>query len=215
MLPGEQLSAFLDDVYMLCQPHIVGPLYKLLEEALLRNAWNPPASGEDKNLEPSRCDSRGHSMKWEMMHGRSGHFITQKMEERIEKERDLWRVIPTVLDLQCSWQLLLQSANPRANHTMRTLPPSQSLAFCQTHDEGMWETAKALLGEIPTEGEDDVRKLPTLPMRMGGLGLHSAERCAPAAFWASWADALPMIAKRNPEVASEVVHKVVTRRRTS
>ena len=91
---------------------------------------------------------------------------------------------------------------------MRTLPPSQSLAFCQAHDEGMWETAKALLGEIPTEGEDDARKLSTLPMRMGGLGLRSTERCAPAAFWASWADALPMIAKRNPEVASEVVHKL-------
>ena len=45
-------------------------------------------------------------------------------------------------------------------------------------------------------------------MRMGGLGLRSAERCAPAVFWASWADALPMIAKRNPEVASEVVHKL-------
>ena len=27
-------------------------------------------------------------------------------------------------------------------------------------------------------------------------------------FWASWADALPMIAKRNPEVASEVVQKL-------
>ena len=38
MLPREQLSAFLDDVRMLCQPDRVGPLYKLLEEALLRNA---------------------------------------------------------------------------------------------------------------------------------------------------------------------------------
>ena len=38
-------------------------------------------------------------------------FITQKMEERIKKERDLWRAIPIVLDLQCWWQLLLQSAN--------------------------------------------------------------------------------------------------------
>ena len=153
--------------------------------------------------------SRGHQC---VGHSNRRHFITQKMEERIEKERDLWRAIPTVPDLQCSWQLLLQSANPRANHTMRTLPPSQSSAHCQAHDEVMWETAKALLGEIPTEREDDARKLSTLPMRMGGLGLRSAERCAPAAFWASFADALPMIAKRNPEVASEVCAQVVTRR---
>ena len=72
----------------------------------------------------------------------------------------------------------------------------------------MWETAKALLGETPTESEDDARKISTLPMQMGGLGLRSAEQCRPVAFWASWADALPMIAKRNPEVASEAVQKL-------
>ena len=72
----------------------------------------------------------------------------------------------------------------------------------------MWETAKALLGEIPTESEDDAPKLSTLPMPVGLLGLRSAERCAPVALWASWADALPMIAERNPEVASEVVQKL-------
>ena len=32
--------------------------------------------------------------------------------------------IPVVPDLQCAWQLLLLSANPRANHTARTIPPS-------------------------------------------------------------------------------------------
>ena len=171
MLPGEQLSAFLEDVYMLCQPDRVGPLYKLLEEALLRNA------GIHLHQEKTKTWNRAgvvpediHEVGDDVWHPEginvlgtpigSGHFITQKMEERIEKERDLWRAIPTVPDLQCSWQLLLQSANPRANHTMRTLPPSQSLAFCQAHDEEMWETAKALLGEIPTEGEDDARKFP-------------------------------------------------------
>ena len=57
ILPGEQLSVFLDDVFMFCPPDRVGPLHKLLDEALLRNAG---------------------------------------MEERIEKERDLWRSIPTL-----------------------------------------------------------------------------------------------------------------------
>ena len=31
-----------------------------------------------------------------------------------------WDAIPTVKNLQCAWQLLLQSANPQANHTLRT-----------------------------------------------------------------------------------------------
>ena len=51
-------------------------------------------------------------------------------------------------------------------------------------------------------------QLSTLPMRMGGLGLRSAERLAPVAFWASWADALAMISARNPEIASEVVRRL-------
>ena len=42
------------------------------------------------------------------------------------------------------------------------------------------------------------------PMRMGGLGLRSAVRCADAAYWASWADALPMINERTPAIANVV-----------
>ena len=43
---------------------------------------------------------------------------------RVEEERRLWDTIPAVPDLQCAWQLLLQGANPRANHSLRTMPPS-------------------------------------------------------------------------------------------
>ena len=37
-----------------------------------------------------------------------------------------------------------------------------------------------------------------------GVGLRSATRCAAAAYWASWADALAMISQRNPGVANLV-----------
>ena len=36
-----------------------------------------------------------------------------------------------------------------------------------------------------------------LALRHGGLGLRSAARHAPAAFWASWADTLPALLKRD------------------
>ena len=39
----------------------------------------------------------------------------------------------------------------------------------------------------------------------GGLGLRSASRKAPAAFWASWADALHMIDQRLPRVSRTIV----------
>ena len=37
-----------------------------------------------------------------------------------------------------------------------------------------------------------------LPHRLGGAGLRSAARTAPGAYWAAWADALPMIRARTP-----------------
>ena len=134
-------------------------------------------------------------------------YVSQKMEERLAKERELWAAIPTVPDLQCAWQLLLQSANPRANHTMRS-PQVFQLAYCHAHDEGMWDTARTLLDGVPEANEAESQQLSTLPMRMGGLGLRSAARCAQAAYWASWADALHMISQRTPDVAHDVLRRL-------
>ena len=48
-------------------------------------------------------------------------------------------------------------------------------------------------------------EIATLPVRSGGLELRSAVRIAPAAFWASWADALPMLQTRCPTLAAWLV----------
>ena len=52
------------------------------------------------------------------------------------------------------------------------------------------------------------RDVATLPMRLGGLGLRSATRMAPAAFWASWADALPMLSQRLPALTDEIMQSL-------
>ena len=44
-----------------------------------------------------------------------------------------------------------------------------------------------------------------LPLSMNGLGLRSAVRTSHAAHWASWADSVPMILKRHPDVARLIV----------
>ena len=76
--------------------------------------------------------------------------------------------------------------------------------YSHMHDEGIWTTAQSLLREIPgSEAEvNDTKQVATLLMRMGGLGLRSAVRCADAAYWAYWADALHT--ERNPAVADTV-----------
>ena len=140
----------------------------------------------------------------------SWHFVRQKVTERVDEERRLWEAIPHVPDLQCAWQILLQCAGPRCHHMLRTLPPTQSREYAEEHDAGMQRTMEVLLGGLP--GDDQAKdagvKLATLPMRLGGLGLRSAQRVAPDAFWASWADALHMIHERLPAVARTITHKL-------
>ena len=74
----------------------------------------------------------------------------------------MWQTIPNEPDLQC-WQ----TANPRANHTLRILLPAMSADHVLAHDEGLWETARALLGEIPHEDAPHARDIATLPMMRG------------------------------------------------
>ena len=69
----------------------------------------------------------------------SEQYISEQLEERLAKERALWDAIP-------AWLVTASlSAIPRANHTMRTMPPSCSAAYCSPHDVGIWNTAKVLL----------------------------------------------------------------------
>eukprot|EP00973_Karenia_brevis_P068026 9463993-Karenia_brevis.AAC.1 len=55
------------------------------------------------------------------------------------------------------------------------------------------------------ETHEHTRQIATLPGRLGGLGLQSAERTSQAAYWASWVDALPALQKKCGYVAQQVV----------
>ena len=76
------------------------------------------------NLKGSLC--WGHQLE--------ASFAENRREDLDRKEH--WEVFPSAPDLQCAWQILLQSANPRANHAMRTMHPSLSAACC------VWPTTK-------------------------------------------------------------------------
>ena len=43
---------------------------------------------------------------------------------------------------------------------------------------------------------------------MGGLGSRSAARIAPAAYWASWGDAVHMIHRRFPQIAHSIIGRL-------
>ena len=219
MRPDEQICAFLDDVYIVCQPERVRVLFDLLAESLFRVAgirihdgktrvWNASGTVPDnvEELGPAVWQPRGITVLGTPIG--SPEYTAERVERRLAEERLLWEAIPAVPDLQCAWQILVQCPNPRGNHTIRTLPPGMAVEYARVHDEGIWNTAIRVLADIPgSEAERErARELASLPLRMGGLGLRSMSRCSRAAYWASWADALPMIQERNPAIA-EIVEK--------
>ena len=99
------------------------------------------------------------------------------------------------------WQIVLQCAGPRCHHFLWTVPSSQSRFYAEGHDEGMMHAAQ----------QATARQIATLPMSLGGLWLWSARRMAPAALWASWVDALPMLSARLPTLTDQIVEHLENR----
>ena len=99
-------------------------------------------------------------------------------------------------------------------HTMRRpeMPPHPPdvAPIATRHDDGMKQTMDNLL-RLPGENheQDVARNIVSLPVRMGGLGIRSAQRTAPGAYCASWTDALHMIDQRLPTVADRVVNTLM------
>ena len=86
---------------------------------------------------------------------------------------------------------LVAVASMRRNHGNVCAPqptPSQSSEYAEGHDANMMRCLSQLLDL--TELPGDAKVIAQLPFREGGLGLRSAARMAPGAYWASWADCL-------------------------
>jgi hypothetical protein len=132
-------------------------------------------------------------------------FVEQQANDRIEKEKRLLKELPLLKDVQAAWVLLCQSAVPRANHTIRVLPPSLSQKYATAHDEALWQTFCEIMGAVEFQHDAMAQAVATLPGGLGGLGLRSAARTAQAAYWASWVDALPVLASKAPAVAGRAL----------
>ena len=149
---GSSCALFLDDVYALCDPQRVKAIHDTLAKCLWRVAGIQLHRGKTKvwnkgRVPPPHVDQLGPEV-WQPEGIKvlgtpigSAAFSRERMMTRIADEQRLWDAILRVPDLQCGWQLLLQSAGPRANHMIRTLPPELSSEYASEHDEGTWRTA--------------------------------------------------------------------------
>ena len=77
--------------------------------------------------------------------------------------------------------------------------------FATRHDRGLWWCLAQILGVNLEQCEAGMQEAATLPLVLGGLGLRCAIRTRYSSFWASWADCIPMVDARHPEVAAQLV----------
>ena len=157
---GEHIFAYLDDVYAVAEQERIRELYDMLAVALGDGANIQLHTGKTRvwnraGVEPPGVRELGSDV-WSpqgvVVLGSpvgTNAFVADWATKRLEDEKRLWDALPNVPDLQCSWQLLRQCAGPRANHVLRTLPPSESAPYAAAHDAGMWEAAMGLLGSMP------------------------------------------------------------------
>ena len=127
-------------------------------------------------------------------------YVEAHAREIMGEENRFLQALPHLPDTQCAWLLLRYCASPRANHLLRTVPPDRVMTYARAHDDAMWGALRGILGggEMTADEENTARALATVPGRLGGLGLQSAARTASAAYWAAWADALPIWRTRRP-----------------
>ena len=137
----------------------------------------------------------------------SAEYIASHAQGRMTEEMRLLDQLPQLPDLQSAWLLLRYCASPRANHLLRSVPPHQLEEYIDRHDTAIWATLRQLLGvgSLRDADMEFARAVSSLPGRMGGLGLQLASRTAPAAYWAAWADALPLLRARRPRETSRIL----------
>ena len=149
-----------------------------------------------------RCSAQ---LFWLTPRPECGEEMCPVQAKLIAKHRVFLDRIPAVNDLQSAWLLLTFCAATRANFSLRSVSPELALEFAVQHDTNVWQCFCNSLGFNHDQFSDSVMAMASLPLRLGGLGMRSAEGSQAAAHWASWADALAMIHARHPAVANTIV----------
>ena len=231
---SEFLFAYLDDTYVATTPHRVGDVYQSVDENLWAYSRIRIHGGKTKvwnaiNDRPEFCDTleviarrsdpearvwRGSDLPFEkqgikILGAPLGHpqFVEAHLNKKIVEHEVLLERIPTVPDLQSAWSLLLHCASARANYLLRVVSPAVTRGFAHRHNEGLWKCLCEIL-HVEADRNAETKSAASMPLNLGGMGLRDAVRVAVPAYWASWADCIPMIFNRHPNVANLFVHEL-------
>ena len=232
LTPGEDLYAYLDDIYVTCQPKRAGPAFTALgtalgERANIRvhldktRAWN--AAGEEPSALLDALPAAARADAW------AGSWARPPAQQGI-----------TVLGTHAAGACRVHRGSAATCQREARRTPGSHFPRCHTcRAPGSSCSSARSLGAItcsaycrpltresspsPTtaiarclgrllSGTDEPFELSQLqarraqlPLRYGGLGLRSAAASRAAAYWASWADAMPVIGERHPRVLARML----------
>jgi len=219
--PADRLVAFLDDVFLITAEDRARAAFDVVEGELWEKAGirlersktrafafrlGPAPAGIAELGDPENpvwradpalpADQRG--LRVLGMPLGDPAFVARFLESRMANERRLLALLPVVRDPQCEWLLLSLCAEPRANHLLRTSAGPEIEDYSAAHDSALRDAFAAVVNFPAAALEPVARTLLCQPRRYGGLGLRSASRTAPAAYFAGWAAALPLWRARFP-----------------
>ena len=229
---GAEIVAYLDDIYVVCNPDDVANIYDAVRTTLRDRcridvnigklaAWSKnrgpcPAGLAERSPTAWVCDRPDSEQGLRVLGAPFGTnaYVEQFGNAQAVEKAKLLNLLPKLPSLQMAWLLLYYCAVPRLNHRLRTTPPSQSQVAAQTHDANVVRTFRELFGIPGPEVWDSVVHgisfntwvaQAQLPLRYAGLGLRNSSRLAPAAYWASWADSLHNLSRGFPGVGRDIL----------
>ena len=229
LLSTEKVFAFLDDIYLVCRPNRVAAVYQELQrhtnidihcgKTKIWNRCGEKPSGVDQLTMTARVQDPG-AIVWRGDHeipaseqgmkvlgapmGRD-EYTTRFLEKKSEQHDILFQRIPMVPDVQASWLLLTFCAATRANFYLRNTSPEVARPFATSHYLKVHHCLCQIIGVDPDDVSRGALQQSTLPFHLGGLGLASAVRTRDGAHWASWADAVSTIHKKDPDLAATIL----------
>ena len=198
--PGEELLAYLDDLYVITSSARAKPALDVVatrveehcgiasnvgKTRIYNTAGGPAPRGvAELGEEVWRSDRPLPERGFTALGVPIGHgdYVREWGQRRLREEQALLDHLPQLPDLQCAWLLLLMYAITRANHALRNIPPEDVRPYAEGRDRAVCATLQACLGEQMAEGEllaSTAWAIAATPATHGGLGLQSAMRTAP------------------------------------
>ena len=234
LLTTEKIFAFLDDIYLVCRPNRVAAVCEIVRQELQRHTnidihcgktkiWNRSGekpSGVDQLTVAARVQDP-RAIVWrgdqEIPVSEQGmkvlgvplgrdEYAAKFLEKKTEHHDTLFAKDSVGPRRPSQLVVAVPFCAPRGpTFILRNVNPEVARSFAISHDLKVHHCLCKIIGVDPDDVSRGALQQSTLPFHLGGLGLASAVRTRDGAHWASWADSVSTMFKKDPGLAATVL----------